>query len=133
MGWRPVECQPHGPSTTSHMYGMLMGASLRPTNKPARMSTSVCLPCMYWRHINIRLTTICTRRGGSWPLKDKSSCDSSSPQDQKLPTPPRSLWEKVVEKADRQQTKTHQTASMEISHSSSMSWEDQVQEEEQQR
>ena len=43
MGWGPVECQPHGPSTTSHAHGLLMWALLGPTNKPARMSTSVCL------------------------------------------------------------------------------------------
>ena len=70
-----------------------------------------------------------TRRGGSQPPKDKSSHDLSNPWDQKLPTPPRSSWEKVVEKVDTPQTKAHQTAfrdAMEISHSSSMSWEDQV-------
>ena len=25
MGWGPVECQPHGPSTTSHAHGLLKG------------------------------------------------------------------------------------------------------------
>ena len=67
---------------------------------------------------------------------NKSSHDSSSPWDRKLPTPPQSSWEKVVEKVDTPQTKAHQTAfrdAMKISHSSSMSWEDQVWEEEQQR
>ena len=77
-----------------------------------------------------------TRRGGSWPLRDKPSHDSSSPQDQKLPTPPRPSWDKVVKGVDTPETKAHQMAfrdAMEISFSSSMSWEDQVLEEEEQK
>ena len=54
----------------------------------------------------------------------------------KLPTPPRPLWDKVVKEVDTPETKAHQMAfrdTMEISCSSSMSWEDQVWEEEEQK
>ena len=45
-------------------------------------------------------------------------------------------WDKMVKEVDMPETKAHQTAfrdAMEIGHSSSMSWEDQVQEEEEQK
>ena len=77
-----------------------------------------------------------TRRGGSQLPWDKSPHDLSSPWDWKLPTPPWPSWDKVVKGVDTPEAEAQQMAfrdTMEIGHSSSMSLEDQVQEEEQQR
>ena len=76
------------------------------------------------------------RRSGSQPLKNKSSCDSSCLCSWKLPTPPQFSWENVLGEPNTPQTESQQTAfsdTMESNHSSSMSWEDQVQEEEWQK
>ena len=77
-----------------------------------------------------------TRRGGSWPPREKPSYDSSSPWDQKLPTPPQPSQDKVVKEVDTPETKAHQMAfrdAMEIGHSSFLSWEDELWEEEEQK
>ena len=68
--------------------------------------------------------------------RGKSPHNPSGPQDQKLPTPPWPLWDKVVKGIDRPESEAWQMAfrdAMELGHSSSMSWEDQVQKEEEQQ
>ena len=57
-----------------------------------------------------------------------SPCNSSHPCDQKLPTLPWPSWDKTAEEPKAQQTAFKEA--MELGHSSSMTWEDQVQKEE---
>ena len=71
-----------------------------------------------------------TRKGGSQMPRGRSPCDPSGPQDCKLPVPPWPLQDKMVKESEAQQMAFIEA--MELSHSSSMSWEDQVQKEEEQ-
>ena len=68
------------------------------------------------------------RKGQSQTPRGRSPHDSSGPPDQKLPTPPQPSWDKTVEESKAQQTAFKEA--MELGHSSSMTWEDQVQKEE---
>ena len=70
-------------------------------------------------------------KGPSQTLRGRSPHDSSGPQDQKLPTPPQPSWDKTAEESKAQQMAFKEA--MELSHSSSMTWEDQVQKEEEQQ
>ena len=65
------------------------------------------------------------------PQKDKSPHDSSCPCGQRLPTPPRHSQDNVSEECKVSQTAFRDA--MESVHSSSLSWEEQLQEEEQQQ
>ena len=60
-----------------------------------------------------------------------SPYDSLGPQDWKLPTPPQPLQHKTAEEPKAQQMAFKEA--MELGHSSSMTWEDQVQEEEEEQ
>ena len=75
------------------------------------------------------------RRNESRPPKDKSPHDSSHLCSWRLSTPPRHSQDNVSEEPKVSQMEPLQTAfrdAMESAHSSSLSWEEQVQEEEQQ-
>ena len=71
------------------------------------------------------------RKGGSQMPSGRSPHDLSGPQDCKLPTPPQPLWDKMVKESEAQQMAFREA--MELGHSPSMSWEDQVQKEEEQQ
>ena len=64
----------------------------------------------------------------SWTPWGGSPHNSSHPWDWKLPTLPQPSWDKTAEEPKAQQTAFKEA--MELSHSSSMNWEDQVQKEE---
>ena len=68
------------------------------------------------------------RKGTSQTSRGGSPHDPSGPQDQKLPTPPQPSWDKTVKEPEAQQTAFKEA--MELGWSPSMSWEDQVQKEE---
>ena len=68
------------------------------------------------------------RKGTSQTLRGESPHDPSSPWDCKLPTPPWPLWDKMVKEPEAQQTAFKEA--MELRKSPSMSWDDQVQKEE---
>ena len=68
------------------------------------------------------------RKGTSQTPRGRSPHDSSGPQDQKLPTPPQPSQDKTAEEPKAQQTAFKEA--MELGWSSSMSWEDKVQKEE---
>ena len=72
-----------------------------------------------------------TRKGSSQTLRGGSPHDLSAPWDQKLPTPPWPSWDKTVKEPETWQTAFKEA--MELSWSSSMSWEAQVQKEEEQQ
>ena len=69
-----------------------------------------------------------TKKGGSWTPRSRSPHGPSVLWDCKLPMPPWPLWDKMVKESEAQQTAFKEA--MELGHSSSMSWEDQVQKEE---
>ena len=68
------------------------------------------------------------RKGASHTPRGRSPCDPSGPWDHKLPTPPWPSRGKMMKESETRQMAFKEA--MELGRSSSMSWEDQVQKEE---
>ena len=82
-----------------------------------------------WHKQNVREPQSCSRKWAlSWTPQGGSPRDTSSSQGQKLPTPPQPLHNEMSKRAESPQTAFR--GIMEVTQSPPLSWEDRVQEEE---